>query len=95
MFFFYANEHEPRHIHVTKGSEFAKIELALKKSMTQKKQNKHILMLKKIYSRADQICKKNKRLDRETVVQTLFSLRKSPTDRLRLSLHRAQKITLY
>lgn len=27
-FFFYANEHEPRHIHVTKGEGFAKIELA-------------------------------------------------------------------
>ncbi|MBF0468714.1 MAG: DUF4160 domain-containing protein [Desulfamplus sp.] len=27
-FFFYANEHEPKHIHVTKGSGFAKIELS-------------------------------------------------------------------
>jgi len=26
-FFFYANEHEPRHIHVMKGEEFAKIDL--------------------------------------------------------------------
>jgi len=26
-FFFYANEHEPKHIHVMKGSDFAKIEL--------------------------------------------------------------------
>ena len=26
-FFFYANEHEPKHIHVLKGGEFAKIEL--------------------------------------------------------------------
>ncbi len=26
-FFFYANEHEPRHIHVLKGEGFAKIEL--------------------------------------------------------------------
>jgi len=26
-FFFYANEHEPKHIHVAKGDEFAKIEL--------------------------------------------------------------------
>lgn len=26
-FFFYANEHEPMHIHVTKGEAFAKIEL--------------------------------------------------------------------
>lgn len=26
-FFFYANEHEPKHIHVTKGGGFAKIEL--------------------------------------------------------------------
>lgn len=26
-FFFYANEHEPKHIHVTKGGDFAKIEL--------------------------------------------------------------------
>ncbi len=26
-FFFYANEHEPMHIHVSKGGNFAKIEL--------------------------------------------------------------------
>ena len=26
-FFFYANEHEPKHIHVTKGDGYAKIEL--------------------------------------------------------------------
>lgn len=26
-FFFYANEHEPKHVHVTKGDGFAKIEL--------------------------------------------------------------------
>lgn len=26
-FFFYANEHLPRHIHITKGSEWARIEL--------------------------------------------------------------------
>ena len=27
-FFFYANEHEPRHIHVMRGGDFAKIELS-------------------------------------------------------------------
>ena len=27
-FFFYANEHVPKHIHVMKGGDFAKIELA-------------------------------------------------------------------
>lgn len=26
-FFFYANEHDPKHIHVMKGDSFAKIEL--------------------------------------------------------------------
>ncbi len=26
-FFFYANEHDPKHIHVMKGGDFAKIEL--------------------------------------------------------------------
>ncbi|MDD2567018.1 MAG: DUF4160 domain-containing protein [Thiovulaceae bacterium] len=26
-FFFYANEHEPKHVHVMKGEGFAKIEL--------------------------------------------------------------------
>ena len=26
-FFFYANEHEPRHVHVTKGDGYFKIEL--------------------------------------------------------------------
>lgn len=30
-FFFYANEHEPKHIHIMKGGDFAKIELALLK----------------------------------------------------------------
>ncbi len=27
-FFFYANEHEPKHVHVMKGGDFAKIECA-------------------------------------------------------------------
>jgi hypothetical protein len=27
-FFFYANEHEPKHVHVSKGEDYAKIELA-------------------------------------------------------------------
>ena len=27
VFFIYANEHEPKHIHVMKGDDFAKIEL--------------------------------------------------------------------
>lgn len=27
-FFFYANDHEPQHIHVERGGDFAKIELA-------------------------------------------------------------------
>ena len=27
-FFFYANEHEPKHIHVVKGEGFCKVELA-------------------------------------------------------------------
>ena len=26
-FFFYANEHEPKHIHVMKGGDFAKVDL--------------------------------------------------------------------
>ena len=26
-FFFYANEHEPKHVHVEKGNDYAKIEL--------------------------------------------------------------------
>ena len=30
-FFFYANEHEPKHIHVVKGEDFAKIELGTMK----------------------------------------------------------------
>jgi hypothetical protein len=30
-FFFYANEHEPKHVHVMKGGDFAKIELGLLK----------------------------------------------------------------
>jgi hypothetical protein len=28
-FFFYANEHEPKHIHVMKSGDFAKIELTI------------------------------------------------------------------
>lgn len=27
-FFFYANEHEPKHVHVVKGDDFVKVELA-------------------------------------------------------------------
>jgi hypothetical protein len=27
QFFFYANEHEPKHVHVVKGGDYAKIEL--------------------------------------------------------------------
>ena len=27
-FFFYANEHEPRHVHVSKGDDYAKIGLS-------------------------------------------------------------------
>jgi hypothetical protein len=27
-FFFYANEHEPKHVHISKGEDYAKIELA-------------------------------------------------------------------
>lgn len=27
-FFFYANEHEPKHVHVSKGDDYAKIELS-------------------------------------------------------------------
>jgi hypothetical protein len=27
QFFFYANEHEPEHVHVAKGDDYAKIEL--------------------------------------------------------------------
>jgi hypothetical protein len=27
QFFFYANEHEPKHVHVVKGDDYAKIEL--------------------------------------------------------------------
>ena len=27
-FFFYANEHEPKHVHVIYGGDFAKVELA-------------------------------------------------------------------
>ncbi len=26
-FFFYANEHEPKHVHVSKGDDYAKVEL--------------------------------------------------------------------
>jgi hypothetical protein len=27
-FFFYANEHEPKHVHVSKGDDYAKVELS-------------------------------------------------------------------
>ena len=26
-FFFYANEHEPKHVHIMKGGDFAKVEI--------------------------------------------------------------------
>ncbi len=31
IFFFYVNEHDPMHIHVSKGDEYAKIELVTMK----------------------------------------------------------------
>jgi hypothetical protein len=48
-FFFYANEHEPKHIHVTKGDEFAKIELlglyAVKNYMKPKNLKKALIIV--------------------------------------------------
>lgn len=49
-FFFYANEHEPKHIHVTKAGDFAKIEpatLEVKNSCLKERDLKKALVIVK------------------------------------------------
>jgi len=53
-FFFYANEHEPKHIHVLKGDDFAKIELTtlkVTKSYMKMKDLKRALEIVKEYQK--------------------------------------------
>lgn len=48
QFFFYVNEHEPKHIHVVKGGNFAKIELGSRrvvKNTFKHQQPKEVLSL--------------------------------------------------
>ncbi len=54
-FFFYANEHEPMHIHVSKGDEYAKIELATLKvtrNTFKSKDLKQVLHITQIHKQA-------------------------------------------
>ncbi len=47
-FFFYANEHEPKHIHVKKGNDFVKINLGtleVKKNFFKQNELKKILKI--------------------------------------------------
>ena len=53
-FFFYANEHEPKHIHVVKGEDFAKIELGtlkIAKSFMKPKDLKRALEIVEVYNK--------------------------------------------
>jgi len=47
-FFFYANEHEPKHIHVMKGGEYLKINLHDGSIVNSKMKPKNIKMVIKI-----------------------------------------------
>jgi hypothetical protein len=54
-FFFYANEHEPMHIPVSKGDEYAKIELATLKvtrNTFKSKDLKQVLHITQIHKQA-------------------------------------------
>jgi hypothetical protein len=47
-FFFYANEHEPRHVHVMKGDDYAKVnleDLEVKKNFFKPKELKKALKI--------------------------------------------------
>ena len=65
---------------------------SLVSQMQSKTEKGYIRELKNVYRKADRICKTNKDLDRETVVQTLFNLKQTPTERLWLALLRGGKI---
>ena len=53
-FFFYANEHEPKHVHVSKGDDYAKIELnsfAVKTNQMKPKDPKEALVIVQLHNR--------------------------------------------
>ncbi len=53
-FFFYANEHEPKHVHVAKGDEYAKIELntfAVRASYMKPKELRKALAIVRLHNR--------------------------------------------
>ncbi|NCC53475.1 MAG: DUF4160 domain-containing protein [Spartobacteria bacterium] len=52
-FFFYANEHEPKHVRVAKGDDYAKVELhtfAVKVNHMKRKDLKKALTVVKLYN---------------------------------------------
>jgi len=53
-FFFYANEHEPKHIHVSKGDDYARINLSsleVTRKYMKQSELKKVLKILKIYQR--------------------------------------------
>ncbi len=46
--------------------------------------------LKTVYQRADEICQKNKKIDRDIVIQSLLMAFHSPLENLNFSLMRAK-----
>lgn len=63
--------------------------------MTQKKQAKYLSWFKKVYEKANAIVARKPKLDRDTVVQTLFLLEKTPEERLKRALLRGSAIRAY
>ena len=58
-FFFYANEHEPRHVHVSKGDEYAKIELhtfSVKSNHIKPKDLKKTLAIVQLHNHEFEVC---------------------------------------
>lgn len=50
--------------------------------------------LRTVYQRADEICRKNKKVDRNIVVQSLLMAYHNPLDNLNFALMRAKNIKL-
>lgn len=63
--------------------------------MTEKEKKIYVRWLKAAYGFANDLCKKNKDLDRGSIVQTLLMLQLSPAQRLSRAFLRAGKIKPY
>lgn len=58
-------------------------------------EQKYVTMIKRLYRQADLICKKNKKADRETIIQTLLAFRRSPTKRLQYAILRGKRARIH